>query len=153
MIQIKKLLRIAAALLIAGGASAAASDQKPAETSTKAHEGCAGEKMADKGDGSCCQKGAAAAKTAACKPAHDKEVTLTGKVLCEHCDLHTSKSCSPALVSEGRKEPLHICSTSKDLPGMRSAGEVEVKGYVHAGPDGHEEIEVVSFFRKPSKVS
>lgn len=149
----KKFLTIAAALLIAGGASAAASGEKPAETSTKAHEGCAGEKMAGKGEGFCCQKGAAATKTAACKPAHEKEVTLTGKVLCEHCDLHTSKSCSPALVSEGRKEPLRICGVSKDLPGMKSAGEVEVKGYVHAGPDGHEEIEVVSFFKKPPKVS
>lgn len=149
----RKLLTIAAAVLMAGAAAAAAPDQKPAETSTKAHEGCAGEKTAGKGDGSCCQKGAAATKTAACKPAHDREVTLTGKVLCEHCDLHTSTSCSPALVSEGRKEPLRICSASKDLPGMKSAGEVEVKGYVHAGPDGHEEIEVVSFFKKPPKIS
>ena len=153
MKQIKKFLTITAALLIAGAAWAAASNDKPADASTKAHEGCAGEKMAGKSDGSCCQKGAAATKTAACNPAHDKEVTLTGKVLCEHCDLHTSKSCSPALVTEGRKEPLRICSASKDIPAMKTAGEVEVKGYIHAGPDGHEELEVISFFKKPPKVS
>ncbi len=153
MKQTSKLLTIAGTLLIAGAAWAAVSSDKPADTSTKAHEGGAGEKRAAKGDGSCCQKGAAATRTAACNPAHDKEVTLTGKVLCEHCDLHTSKSCSPALVAEGRKEPLRICSASKDVPGMKSAGEVEVKGYLHAGPDGHEEIEVISFFKKPQKAS
>jgi len=153
----KKTLMIVAAMGLAGAAYAVSTGgDKTADASGKRGASCgAGEKTASaEGGSACCRKGAAAAtKTAACKPAHDQEVTLTGKVLCEHCDLHTASACSPALKADGRKDALKICSSSKDVPELKKAGEVEVKGYVHPGPDGREEIEVVSFQKKPAKVS
>lgn len=153
----RRILTIATVMALAGTAYAVSTGgEKTADASGKTGASCgAGEKTASaEGGSACCRKGAAAAtKTAACKPAHDQEVTLTGKVLCEHCDLHTASACSPALKADGRKDALKICSSSKDVPELKKAGEVEVKGYVHPGPEGREEIEVVSFQKKPAKVS
>ena len=82
-----------------------------------------------------------------------QEVTLAGKVLCEHCDLGKSKSCAPVLRADGRDGYLKICPTSNDLKGLKEAGTVEVKGFVRPGTDGQEEIEVISFNKKQAKVS
>jgi len=153
----KKALTIVAVMALAGAAYAvSAGGDNGSDATAKTGASCsAGEKTAKaEGGAACCRKGAAAAaKTAACNPAHDKEVTLTGKILCEHCDLHMAAACSPALKADGRKDALKICATSKDVPALEKAGEVEVKGYVHPGPDGRDEIEVVSFQKKPAKVS
>ncbi len=153
----KKLLILAAALIVTGGAYAiAAGGEKCADGASAAHASCcAGQKAAKTAEGgaACCLKSSAAAQTAACPAAHDhaKEVVLAGKIVCEHCDLHTAKACVPALMAEGREGALRICSASKDIPALRQAGEVQVKGYLHPGPDGREEIEVISFNRKPAK--
>ena len=153
----KRILTIVAAVALAGTAyTVSAGGEKCLDAASKtAASCCAGDKTAKaEGGAACCRKGAAAAaKTAACNPAHDKEVTLTGSVLCEHCDLHTATACSPALKADGRKDVLKICTTSRDVPALRKAGEVEVRGYIHPGPDGKDEIEVVSFQKKPAKVS
>jgi hypothetical protein len=82
-----------------------------------------------------------------------QEVTLAGKVLCEHCDLGKGESCAPVLKADGRDGYLKICPTSNDLKGLKKAGTVEVKGYVRPGTDGQDEIEVISFNKKQAKVS
>jgi hypothetical protein len=151
----KKILTIAAAVTLAGAAYAiSAAGDNPADATPKAGASCCAARKAAKAEGgvACCKMGAeAATKMAACQTGPGKEVTLTGKVLCEHCDLHTASACSPALKAEGREGYLKICSTSKDIPTLKQAGDVEVKGYIHAGPDGRDEIEIVSFNKKPVK--
>ena len=82
-----------------------------------------------------------------------QEVTLAGKVLCEHCDLGKSKSCAPVLKADGRDGYLKICPTSNDVKDLKEAGTVEVRGFVRPGTDGQEEIEVISFNKKQAKVS
>jgi hypothetical protein len=151
----KKILTIAAVLALGGaGYAISAAGDSPTDGTSKAGSSCCAGKRATKADAgaACCRKSAAAAtKTAASQTAQGKEVTLTGSVLCEHCDLHKASACSPALKAEGREEYLRICPTSKDIPALKQAGEVEVKGYIHPGPDGRDEIEVVSFNKKPAK--
>jgi len=152
----KKILILAAAVIVAGAAYAvSAGGDKPADATPKSGAAsCMGAKAANAAEGgpACCRKGAAAAaKTALCKVPHDKEVVLTGVVVCEKCDLQTAKSCTPAFKAEGRSAALKICTATKDVPALQKAGEVEVKGYVHPGPDGSDEIEVVSFNKKPAK--
>ncbi len=152
----KKILMIAAVATLAGLAYAIlAAGDNPADATPKKGASCCAARKAAKAEGgaACCKMGAeAATKTAACQTGPGKEVTLTGKVLCEHCDLHTASACLPALKAEGREGYLKICSTSKEMPALRQAGDVEVKGYIHPGPDGRDEIEVVSFNKKPSKI-
>jgi hypothetical protein len=153
----RKILTIAAAAAVLAGAAYAVSaggektTEGAARVSCGAHAKAARFARGGEGGAACCQKGAAASKGAACTARHDKEVALTGTVVCEMCDLHRSKSCTPAFKAEGRDAALRICTTTKDVPALTKAGEVQVKGYVHPGPDGRDEIEVISFNKKPTK--
>ncbi len=151
-----QIVMTAAAVVALGGAGYAisAAGGSAAETpSTTKTSRCAA-KGATRAGGSTadCQKGASAAAETEANRAHaGHEVTLTGRVLCEHCDLHMAAACAPALEAEGREGYLRICSTSKGIPEMKKAGDVEVTGYVRPGPDGRDEIEVISFNKRPSK--
>jgi hypothetical protein len=151
----RTILTIAAVMTLggAGYAISAAGERANCGASTVDVRCCAGKEVAHAGGKAACRQKAAEAETkVAASPTHQgQEVTLTGKVLCEHCDLHAATACAPALKAEGRGAYLRICSTSKDVPALEKAGEVEVKGYVHPGPDGHDEIEIVSFNKKPAK--
>jgi hypothetical protein len=149
----KKTLAFGAVLVVAVGTAAAL-----AFAGDKAPTGTAGEakKM------SCCAKGKTAMAGRQC-PADaaskgqptkvGQEVTLDGKVLCEHCDLGKGESCAPVLKAEGRDGYMKICPTSNDIRGLKKAGTVEVKGYVRPGTDGQDEIEVISFNSKAAKSS
>jgi len=148
----KKILAFGAVLVVAGAAAVAL-----ALAGEKASTGTAGDaKM------SCCAKGRTAMAGKQC-PAEaaskgqptkvGQEVTLAGKVLCEHCDLGKGESCAPVLKAEGRDGYMKICPTSNDLRGLKKAGAVEVKGYVRPGTDGQDEIEVISFNAKAAKPS
>jgi hypothetical protein len=153
----RKILTIAAAAAVLAGAAYAVSaggdkaTEGAARASCGAHGRAAHIAQAADGGAACSRKGAAAATSAACTARHDKEVALTGKVVCEMCDLHRAKSCTPAFKAEGRDAALRICTATKDVPDLRKAGEVQVKGYIHPGPDGRDEIEVISFNKKPAK--
>ena len=151
-----KTIMTIAALMALGGAGYAitAAGEKPAEGTSASHPSCcAGKKAARTADGATiCQKGAATeTTTAANRTTQGQEVTLTGRVLCEHCDLHMAAACAPTLKAEGREGYLKICPTSKDIQVLQKAGEVQVKGYIRPGADGQDEIEVISFNKKPEK--
>lgn len=155
----KKILTIAAVMALgAAGYAVSAGDEKPADGASTARPACCARKNAAKataraeGDGAFCQKGAtAAATTTASQTPQGTKATLTGKVLCEHCDLHAAAACAPTLKAEGREGYLRISPNSKDVPEMKNAGQVQVEGYVRPGPDGKDEIEVVSFSKRPEK--
>jgi hypothetical protein len=147
----KKILGFSAVLVIVGaaaGAFAFAGDTTSKETAGDAKKSCCAGKTAMAGK----QCPAEAASTG--QPTKvGKEVTLDGKVLCEHCDLGKGESCAPVLKADGREGYLKICPTSNDIKGLKKAGTVEVKGYVRPGTDGQDEIEVISFNKKQAKVS
>ncbi len=155
MKSIQKLLTVAAVVALGGaGYAISAAGGSAADTPSTPKASCCAAKRAAGAGGSTadCRKGAsAAAETAANRTRAGQEVTLTGRVLCERCDLHMAAACVPALKAEGREGYLRICSTSKGIPEMQKAGDVEVTGYVRPGPDGRDEIEVISFNKRPSK--
>jgi len=152
-----KLLTIAGVVALGWAAySISAADEKPTDASSASRPACCAGKKAAKTaatteGGAYCQKGAAAATASAGQTPQGQKVTLTGQVLCEHCDLHMAEACAPTLKAEGRAGYLKICPTSKDVPELKKAGKVEVEGYIRPGPDGKEEIEVISFNKKPEK--
>lgn len=118
-----------------------------------ASEHCAPGEMAAKAAAgkTCCAKGEKAAGT--CSPASEKAVSLTGTVLCEHCDLHTAKSCNPVFKADGREGYLAFCPGTKDVDGIKAAGDhgkakLEVKGKLCTMKDGKEVLMVESFAKK-----
>ena len=131
------------------GAVAFMGDTGSGGTATSAKKSCcAGDKIAMTG-----KKCPAEAASKGQPTKVGQEVALTGKVLCEHCDLGKGESCAPVLKADGRDGYLKICPTSNDIKDLKKAGTVEVKGYVRPGTDGQDEIEVISFNKKQAKVS
>lgn len=101
--------------------------------------------------GSCCAEGEKAG--ARCSPASETAVTLTGTVLCEHCDLHTATSCNPVFSAEGREGFLPFCPETKDVAAIKTAADhgkvkLEVKGRICRTKDGKELLVVDSFTKK-----
>ncbi|MBK6405129.1 MAG: hypothetical protein IPF66_08850 [Holophagales bacterium] len=100
---------------------------------------------------SCC----AEAETAEpkCDPVSKSAVTLTGTVLCEHCDLHVARSCNPVFKADGREGYLPFCPGTRDVDAVKSAAgngkvKLEVKGTVCKMKDGKELLVVASFAKK-----
>ncbi len=155
MKPIQKFLTVAAVVTLGGaGYAISAAGGSSAEAASTPKASCCAAKRATRAGGSTadCPKAASASTEAVAKGTpKGQEVTLAGRVLCEHCDLHMAAACAPALKAEGRAGYLRICSTSKGIPEMQKAGDVEVTGYVRPGPDGRDEIEVISFNKRPSK--
>ncbi|MFN7985864.1 MAG: hypothetical protein U0529_00205 [Thermoanaerobaculia bacterium] len=101
--------------------------------------------------GSCCAEGEKAG--AKCTPASETPVTLTGTVLCEHCDLHTATSCNPVFKADGREAVLPFCPETKDVDAIKTAADhgkvkLEVKGKVCRTKDGKEFLAVDSYAKK-----
>jgi hypothetical protein len=97
---------------------------------------------------SCCVEAEQAGAT--CEPVSESAVTLTGTVLCEHCDLHTAKSCNPVFKADGREGYLPFCPGTKDVAGVKAAADhgkvtLEVKGKLCRSKDGKELLMVESF--------
>lgn len=109
----------------------------------------AGNAAPRKGAPCCAEEGEGAKK---CDPASATAVTLTGTVLCEHCDLKTAKSCNSVFRAEGREAVLPFCPESKELEALKKAGagkaKLEVKGTVCRTKDGKELLVVESFSKK-----
>ena len=106
---------------------------------------------APKKGGSCCAEGEKAGGK--CTPASEAAVTLTGTVLCEHCDLHVAKSCNPVFKADGREGYLPFCPQTKDVDAVKAAAEhgkvkLEVKGKLRKNHEGKELLLVESFARK-----
>lgn len=100
---------------------------------------------------SCCAEGEKAGAT--CEPVSGATVTLTGTVLCEHCDLQAAKSCRPVFKADGREGYLPFCPETKDVDAIRSAAgngkvKLEVKGKLCRSEDGKELLMVESFAKK-----
>jgi len=101
---------------------------------------------------SCCAEGEKHTG-AKCEPVSETAVTLTGTVLCEHCDLHTAKSCNPVFKADGREGYLPFCPGTKDVDGVKAAADhgkvkLEVKGKLCKTKDGKELLMVESFAKK-----
>ena len=110
----------------------------------------AGNTAPKKGPSCCAEAGKAGAK---CEPVSESAVTLTGTVLCEHCDLHTAKSCNPVFKADGRDGYLPFCPGTKDVDGVKAAADhgkakLEVKGKLCKTKDGKELLMVESFSKK-----
>ena len=106
---------------------------------------------APKKGASCCAEGEKAG--AKCDPASKTAVTLTGTVLCEHCDLHVAKSCNPVFKADGREGYLAFCPGTKDVDAVKAAADhgkvkLEVKGTLCKMKDGKELLMVESFAKK-----
>ena len=103
-----------------------------------------------KGPSCCAEAGEAGAK---CEPVSESVVTLTGTVLCEHCDLHVAKSCNPVFKADGREGTLPFCPGTKDVDGVKAAADhgkvkLEVKGKLCKTKDGKELLMVESYAKK-----
>ncbi len=102
-----------------------------------------------KGASCCAEAGEAEAK---CNPVSETAVTLTGIVLCEHCDLHVARSCNPVFKADGREGTLPFCPGTKDVKAVKDAGagkvKLEVKGKLCRTKDGKELLVVESFAKK-----
>ena len=145
-------LGVAAAFAVVAataGAVAFMGDAGGGGTATGAKKSCCAEGKTDMA-GKKCPAGAASRDQAT---RVGQEVTLAGKVLCEHCDLGKGGNCAPVLKADGRDGYMKICPTSNGLKDLEKAGTVEVKGYVRPGADGQDEIEVISFAKKQVKTS
>ena len=106
---------------------------------------------APKKGGSCCAEAEKSGGT--CSPASETAVTLTGTVLCEHCDLHTATSCNPVFKADGREGILPFCPETKDVTAMKTAADhgkvkLEVKGKICRTKDGRELLAVDSFAKR-----
>jgi hypothetical protein len=72
-----------------------------------------------------------------------KSVDLTGKVLCNHCDLHKTKSCENVFQSSDQKVTYRVCEgSSANIDELKESKETyRVKGtLIHCAKDGVEEI-------------
>jgi hypothetical protein len=106
---------------------------------------------APKKGGSCCAEDSSGAKK--CAPASETAVTLTGTVLCEHCDLHAASSCNPVFKADGRDGYLPFCPETKDVSAIKAAAgngkvKLEVKGKICRTTEGKELLAVESFSKK-----
>jgi hypothetical protein len=132
----KRALVVLSAAILATGAFAAPS---------------AGNTAPRKGPSCCAEEETAG--SAQCSPVSETAVTLTGIVLCEHCDLHTAKSCNPVFKADGRDGYLAFWPGTKDVKAVKDAGagkaKLEVKGKLRRTKDGTELLLVETFAKKP----
>lgn len=123
-----------------------------AEDKAEKKSGCAhGEKAAAKTADASADKPAAGHKCEGKEKA--EEVILTGKLLCAHCNLHRSDKCAALFQAEGREGEIPLCSETKDVDKIKSAGDfgkatLEVKGKLCTGKDGKQELMITSFAKK-----
>ena len=112
----------------------------------------AADNAAPKKGPSCCADREKAGE-AKCSPVSETAVTLTGTVLCEHCDLHVAESCNPVFKADGRDGYLAFCPQTKDVDGVKAAADhgkvkLEVKGKIRKNHEGKELLFVESFAKK-----
>jgi len=160
----KKLtLALAAAGLMLFAASAGlACDKTAAKTADGTKHACCAKKdgktctkMAAK-DGKTCSKMAKAdKKTCPMAGKNATTVAMTGRILCEHCDLHTAKSCHSILKVDGQEALIELCPMG-DVDGAKTAGDhgknlLEIKGVMCEGADGAKEFRIDSYTVKPAQ--
>ena len=143
----KKTALMLALLLALPLAAADAKDAKKASCCAK------GEKSAAAKDAKCDHEKTAAATGAKCTAQVKSDVILTGKLLCEHCNLHKTEKCSAVFQAEGRDGYLSVCPETKDIEKLKGIGEhgkatVEVKGTLCKGADGKEMLMITSCSKK-----
>lgn len=137
-----------------GKTCAAHADKAVASKDAKPMACCAakGKTAAATKDGKSCGAHAAKADAAACPMkdgAKKSEVALSGKVLCEHCNLHRKDSCSPVFQATGSAEYLPLCPEG-DIASVKKAGQegtvvLDVKGFVCENGKGEKMLMVSSF--------
>jgi hypothetical protein len=148
---VKKMLApLVIALLLPLGLSAA--DAKDAKKSccAKGEKSVAGK---DAKDAKCEHEKAAAKIASSCQADAKSDVILVGKLLCEHCNLHRSETCSPVFKAEGRDGEIPVCAETKDLEKIKTMGEhgkvtLEVKGTLCKAKDGKEQLMIATFSKK-----
>jgi hypothetical protein len=144
--MIRKLTTLAVSTFFLLSLSATAGD-KPSCCAAKGKTAAAHAKECDH------ERTAAASKTASCETVEKKDVALTGKLLCEHCNLQKSEKCSPVFQAEGREGYLPLCPETKDVASLKAAGDegkvvLDVKGVLCKTKDGKEYLQVTSFTKK-----
>jgi hypothetical protein len=144
----KTLSVLALALLLPLGLSA---------TEAKKASCCAkGEKAAEGKDAKCEHEKADAAKKdskSSCVAESKTEVVLTGKLLCEHCNLHRAEKCAAVFQAEGREGEIPVCPDTKDIEKLKGIGDhgkatVEVKGTLCKTKDGKQMLMIASLTKK-----
>lgn len=146
----KPLSMLALAFIVPFALSAADAPKKSAACCAK------GEHAAATKDAKCEHDkapAAAAAKTMACKAESKADVILTGKLLCEHCNLHRSEKCSAVFQAEGREGEIPVCPETKDIEKLKALGDhgnatVEVKGTLCKTADGKQMLMITSLAKK-----
>lgn len=145
----KTLPVLALALLLPLGLSAA---DKKMSCCAKGGDKAAASK--DAKDAKCDHdKAPAAAAKMSCTSDAKSEVILTGKLLCEHCNLHRTDKCSAVFQAEGREGELTVCPETKDIEKLKAAGDhgkatVEVKGTLCKDKDGKQMLMIASLSKK-----
>jgi hypothetical protein len=84
-----------------------------------------------------------------CASAKNTEVAFTGRVLCEHCNLHKADSCKTVFQKDGEDDYVSICPGS-DIDGLKQASDhgkklLKVKGHTCVDKDGNEQIMIESW--------
>lgn len=153
-------LAAVAALAFSLSVASACGDDAKASTGTKACCAAKGAKSAaagggdgktdakmscaaHKGDKSSCPMGKDAKKT---------EVSMSGKVLCEHCDLHKKDSCNTVFQADGSKDYLQLCPDT-DVAAVKKAGKdgkatLEIKGFMCENAKGEKMLQISTFTPK-----
>ena len=106
---------LCAASLLAGQGKAC--DHSAKSTTASAEKSCAHE------------KGAAHAKNASCDMKDAKNVQLTGKILCKHCNLHQQETCEKVFQASNDEKTLYsLCKGSKvDVAKVSEEGKATLK--------------------------
>jgi len=99
---------------------------------------CFGFVVAEECGAACPEKGHEVVKTVA-------DASLTGKIQCNHCDLHRADKCQKVLVTEDKKVYQFCPDTLKDVKLTELSGkQVQVKGTVKDLKDADSVIHVTS---------
>jgi hypothetical protein len=113
--------------------------KKGEKDAAKDGKSCPGHAAGEKHDAKCAGKG----------DAKKTEVSMTGKVLCEHCDLHKKDHCNPVFQAEGSADYLSICPDT-DIAAVKKAGNdgkaiLDVKGFMCETKKGEKMLMISSF--------
>ncbi len=148
-------LAAVAALALASSTLFACDAHKTADASGKDTKACCAKKGATTAGGAKCAAHADKAKMASgasctmAPGAKKTEVAMTGKLLCEHCNLHKTEGCNPVFQAAGSEKFLSICPDTDVAAVKKASAEgknvLDVKGYLCKNTKGEEMLMISTF--------
>jgi len=76
------------------------------------------------------------------------DVKLTGRLLCEHCNLHKAADCKPVFQAEGEAE--YVSADGQEMEAVRTASDhgknlLAIEGKLHEDAEGSKVLEITAW--------